>query len=152
MQIPTLIIWNGNSRTVHLLGAIEIGEKKVLEGSTGKEVYSITYELDGGVVVGNPATYSTDSATFVLAHPVKEGYTFFGWTGSNGTIPQKMVTIEKGSQGNLTFIANWKPENYRVSYDLIQGDINMEMPIVVVPGTAYFKEFNQEWFDLDLLQ
>ena len=152
MQIPTLIIWNGNSRTVHLLGAIEIGEKKVLEGSAGKEVYSITYELDGGAVVGNPATYSTDTATFVLAHPVKEGYTFFGWTGSNGTIPQKMVTIEQGSQGNLTFIANWKPENYRVSYDLIQGDINKEMPIVIVPNTTYFKEFNQEWFELDLLQ
>ena len=152
MKIPTLILWNGNSRNVHLLGTIEIGEKKVLEGSVGKEVYSITYELDGGAVVGNPATYSTDTATFVLAHPVKEGYTFFGWTGSNGTIPQKMVTIEQGSQGNLTFIANWKPENYRVSYDLIQGDINTEMPIVVVPGTAYFKEFNQEWFDLDLLQ
>ena len=152
MHIPTLIIWNGTSRMVQLLGTIEIGEKRVIEGSGGKETYSITYELDGGAVVGNPSSYFSDTTTFVLMHPVKEGYTFFGWTGSNGTIPQKIVTIEQGSIGNLTFIANWKPENYKVSYHLIHGDINSETPIYVVPEEIHLKEFNEQWFQFDLLE
>ena len=152
MQIPMLILWNGTKKEVHLLGEIEIGEKKILDGSDGKEMYNITYELDGGAVVGNPVSYFSDTETFVLMHPVKEGYTFFGWTGSNGTIPQKIVTIEQGSVGNLTFIANWQPESYRVSYDLIHGDVNSETPIYIVPEEVHLKEFNEQWFQFDLLE
>lgn len=44
--------------------------------------YTITYDLDGGQLVGNvsnPTTYSIDSPEIVLANPTKEGYTFIGW-------------------------------------------------------------------------
>ena len=44
---------------------------------------------------------------FTLRNPTKTGYTFIGWTGSNGTIPQTTVTIAQGSTGNREYTANW---------------------------------------------
>ena len=35
-------------------------------------------------------------------------YTFLGWTGSNGDVPQTEVTIPQGSTGNKTYKANWQ--------------------------------------------
>ena len=69
--------------------------------------YTITYNLDGGTVSGNPTTY-TSNDTITLNNPTKEGYTFTGWTGSNGTTPSTTVTIPKGSTGNKTYTANWE--------------------------------------------
>ncbi|MBO4871700.1 MAG: InlB B-repeat-containing protein [Muribaculaceae bacterium] len=70
--------------------------------------YSITYDLDGGTPAGYyPPYYTYDTNTFTLANPVREGYTFLGWTGSNGDTPQTNVTITRGSHGDLYFIANW---------------------------------------------
>ena len=70
--------------------------------------YSITYDLDGGTPAGYyPPYYTYDTNTFTLANPVREGYTFMGWTGSNGDTPQTNVTITRGSHGDLYFIANW---------------------------------------------
>ena len=73
--------------------------------------YSITYELDGGTVSGNnPKSYTVETETFELANPIKEGYEFIGWTGSNGDVPQICVVIGLGTKGDLTFKANWKDE------------------------------------------
>ena len=71
--------------------------------------YDITYDLDGGEQTqSNPDKYSVLTDTFTLIKPVKSGYTFLGWTGSNGTNPQEEVTIAKGSTGNKNYKANWR--------------------------------------------
>lgn len=78
--------------------------------------YSITYNLDGGEV--NSATsYNLNSDTFKLTNPTKDGYTFVGWTGSNGTTPQMDVSINKGSTGNKSYTANWTINKYKNRYD-----------------------------------
>lgn len=69
--------------------------------------YSISYELDGGTVSGNPTSYTIETATFTLKNPTKTNYTFNGWTGANGTTPQTNVSIIKGSTGNKSYTANW---------------------------------------------
>lgn len=70
--------------------------------------YTISYTLDGGeVATANPVSYTADTDTFTLNNPTKEGYTFAGWTGSNGDVAQTEVTITKGSYGNKTYTANW---------------------------------------------
>ena len=79
--------------------------------------YRIEYELNGGTVSGNPSSYTNVSDTFTLNNPTKQGYTFIGWTGSNGNIPQKEVRIEKGSTGDRKYIANWQVNGYTVTYD-----------------------------------
>ena len=91
-----------------------------LEAKWTLNEYSITYKLDGGALPSgktNPTKYTVESDTFTLVQPQKTGYSFLGWTGSNGTTPQRQVTIEKGSTGNRTYIANWGPMEYTVSFD-----------------------------------
>lgn len=73
-----------------------------------KVMYKITYDLDGGYVSGNLNEYDENTPSFKLNNPTKRGYTFIGWTGSNGTVPQSDVTILMGSSGNLQYKANWE--------------------------------------------
>lgn len=74
-----------------------------------KTKYSITYKLDGGKFSSNPRTYYyIDSTDYELLTPYKDGYTFIGWTGSNGSKPSQNVKISRGKTGNLTYTANYK--------------------------------------------
>ena len=88
--------------------------------------YSITYDLNGGSAVGNPTSYTEETATFSLNIPTKTGYTFTGWTGSNGSTPQISVSIQKGTIGNLTYTANWEvnPGTYTITYILNGGTVS----------------------------
>ena len=81
--------------------------------------YTITYNLAGGTVVdaSNVDTYTFISPDITLVNPTRLGYTFVGWTGSNGDTPQTNVTITSGSTGNLTFTANWIQAIYYVAYN-----------------------------------
>ena len=71
------------------------------------DTYRITYNLNGGEVSGNPESYTAETASFTLVNPTKAGYTFTGWTGSNGETALETVTISKGSIGDRNYIANW---------------------------------------------
>ena len=84
--------------------------------------YTITYELNGGdVATANPTSYNIETETFTLNNPTKPGYTFTGWTGSNGTTPETTVTITKGSMT--------EDLNYTAHYEFIrftEGDLSYE--------------------------
>ena len=72
--------------------------------------YRITYELNGGNLptgIENKTEYTVNTPTFTLEEPIKAGYTFEGWTGTNGSTPQRPITIEQGQTGNRTYNANW---------------------------------------------
>ena len=89
-----------------------------LDGRT----YSISYNLAGGSMPsGNPTSYTDLSAPFTLNQPVRDGYTFKGWTGSNGNTPQTTVTIPTGTTGNLSYTANWELVTYNITYNLDGG-------------------------------
>ncbi len=84
--------------------------------------YAISYNLNGGVLsAANPTSYNTETNSFALSNPTKNGYTFVGWTGSNGSTPQTSVTIPKGSGGDKAYTANWTPTPYTISYNLGGG-------------------------------
>ena len=73
--------------------------------------YKITYDLNGGTETKrNQRYYLEDIKIF---KPERTGYTFIGWTGSNGNIPQKTIETqdENGNyifSGDLHFKANWQ--------------------------------------------
>ena len=78
--------------------------------------YNISYNLNGGSVSSNPTQYNVETNTFTLTNPTRKGYTFLGWTGSNGSTPSKSVQIEKGNIGNKEYTANWEVITYTISY------------------------------------
>ncbi len=93
-----------------------------LDGRT----YSISYNLAGGSMPSgqsNPTSYTEFSAPITLNQPVRDGYTFKGWTGSNGNTPQTTVTIPTGTTGNLSYTANWSLETYTITYNLDGGTL-----------------------------
>ena len=95
------------------------------QGSTGNKTftanytyanYNISYELNGGQeVTPNPRGYDYSSDTIILVPPIKDNYTFIGWTGSNGDTPQINVIVGQGSTGDKSYTANWGVGSYRVT-------------------------------------
>lgn len=86
-----------------------------------KNQYDISYDLQGGKVTGTLlSTYDIDTAQQDLPVPVKEGYTFEGWTIGDSTekvtsVPRKDVMV------SYKLKANWKPLTYKIYYDLNDG-------------------------------
>ena len=85
------------------------------------DVYTIKYELNGGVV-DEELVYSYDKdSEFTLPNPVKEGYTFEGWHNSITNNTTKNVTIKVGSSGNIVFTAIFKANDYVITFDVNGG-------------------------------
>lgn len=80
--------------------------------------YSISYDLNGGTISGERSTYNVEE-DFTLPTPSKTGYSFIGWTGSNGNTKQMTVTVPKGTTGNLNYVANWSANSYLVDVNPI---------------------------------
>ena len=88
-----------------------------------QNLYTITYDLNGGsVATPNPTTYTDLSRDITLANPTREGYGFIGWTGTGLSEPTMTVTIPAGSTGNRSYTANW---NEGVVYYAYNTTINM---------------------------
>ena len=127
-------LWNhsfGNQvgtteHTIYVRDALgNAGSYKLTVGNTDSNVYSITYNLNGGAMSGQKTSY-TVADSFTLPTPTRTGYTFTGWTGSTGATPQKTVTVNKGTRGNLSYTANWNANNYYVTYDANGGTGTMD--------------------------
>jgi uncharacterized protein (TIGR02145 family)/uncharacterized repeat protein (TIGR02543 family) len=86
--------------------------------------YKITYTLNSGSVTSaNPESYTIETASFTLNNPTRTGYTFTGWTGSNGAMAQTSVTVAKGTTGELNYIANWTLVTYTVTFNANGGSV-----------------------------
>lgn len=94
------------------------------KGSTGDKTYdahwtpinyTISYDLQGGTMSGQKTSYNIETPTFSIPTPTKNGYTFLGWTGSNGNTNQLDVSIAHGSTGNKAYTAHWKINTYTMT-------------------------------------
>lgn len=101
-----------------LLDANDTEEKILTLEKAGEKIYryrintySITYDLTGGRLEkgdDNPSSYNVETETFTLHQPIKEGYTFKGWKCNGEDTTTSLVSIEKGTVGNLKFTAVWE--------------------------------------------
>ena len=87
--------------------------------------YTISYTLNGGSVSGNAAGYTIESDTFRLENPVRAGYTFIGWTGTDLAEPTLAVTVVRGSTGNREYTANWQANVNSVIFHANGGEGDM---------------------------
>ena len=110
-----------------------------------KDTYSISYNLNGGSATGNPTSYQVDTADITLKNPTKTGYQFAGWTGSNGSTAQTAVKIAKGSTGNKSYTANWKPNTVYIAYGVNGGTVSSSTYSVNQYGYVQ-NASNNPWF------
>ena len=87
-------------------------ENITIKATWSLNTYTITYDLDEGAWEGgtnpNPVTYTIESEDITLVAPVREGYSFTGWTGTGLTEPTMVVVIAKGSTENRSYKATWQ--------------------------------------------
>ncbi|MDR2470334.1 MAG: InlB B-repeat-containing protein, partial [Tannerella sp.] len=105
----------------------------------------------------NPTEYYVTTDTIRLNNPSHGGWTFEGWTGSNGSTPQTIVKIPKGSTGNLSYMANWTLNTYTIQYHYNGGIApaqsnaasytSLGIPITVSPDTQH--EPTRTGYDFD---
>lgn len=65
----------------------------------------ITYDLNGGKESKRNQRYYLEFVDIYA--PTRDGYTFIGWTGSNGKIPETNFN-RRSFSGDLHFKANWQ--------------------------------------------
>ncbi len=77
------------------------------EAMLAEQSYSITYDLNGDNISepGNPKSYTSDTESFTLLIPEREGYTFAGWTGTGLAGATVTVLIRRGSTGDRHYTA-----------------------------------------------
>ena len=101
-------------------------------GNSSTRVYDVTYEYEGVIPSGAPATpsdesYAKDATVPVNANPVLEGYTFSGWSTTDATVtndtfsmPNRSVRLvgiwtknQAGTKYNVTYVINGeKPADF----------------------------------------
>ena len=129
LPIPTkkgykFLGWTGSN------GSTPSTSVSIVKGSIGEKsytanweiiTYNISYDLGGGSTSSLTKTYNVESNTITLPTPTRTGYTFLGWSGSNGNTPSTSVSISKGSTGDKSYTANWKVIQYDITYNLVGG-------------------------------
>ena len=87
--------------------------------------YTIKYNFNtGSNDDAQEIKYNVESDTITLPTPTRTGYTFLGWTGSNGLKPQLEMIIHKGSIDDKAYKANWVSNSYKVSLNANGGVVN----------------------------
>ena len=72
--------------------------------------YKINYQINEGLITGSyPLHYTFITDTITLPIPTKSSYGFIGWYNNADFTGEKITTIPKGSQGDITLYAYWKP-------------------------------------------
>ena len=116
--------------------------------------FTITYNLndaDDTVKAGwpnpsntnpNPPTYTVRSDDITLVNPVREGYEFLGWTMGEGTTGgsatfDRNVVIETGSTGDLSFVANWKKSDFKLTINYVYENGTAAADSYVNPKVTY---------------
>lgn len=78
--------------------------------------YTINYQLNGGEFAHPQQVKYNITSNFQIANPLREGYTFLGWTFAGQEEPIRDFKITPGRTGDLDLAANWKAIDYIIQY------------------------------------
>ena len=87
------------------------------------DTYYITYELNGGTLVGGKTQFNINDLPYTLPIPIKDGYVFAGWHLSNDFSGNPITQITEAK--NITIYARWievpQVQQYNIIYNLNGG-------------------------------
>ncbi len=102
-----------------------------LEAVWRPEVYSISYDLNGGNLPDyeeNPLSYTIEDDDFGLCSPARKGYEFEGWREKGKKdVYDVNYCVNTDDARNLELEAIWKPIEYTISYDVDGGYYKYEI-------------------------
>ena len=116
-----------------------VGESIKLFAKWSDAVYTVRYELNGGVLHGeeNPETVTAGSQ-YELKAPVRKGYVFLGWYDQpyGG---EKYESVGGDCAKNVTLYALWQKcdDLFTVYYNLNGGEPEAENPVSVGAGEVH---------------
>jgi len=117
--------YNGEVLENSTISFAGIYENITLFATWGLQTYTITYELNGGSYAegySNPTEFTIETETITLCNPTKANYTFAGWTGTLYDARETTGYIRQGEVfENLTFVANYTPINYQITYENLEN-------------------------------
>lgn len=102
---------------------------QIKDGETGDRTLTakwelITYTITFDDQTLTPITYTIESDTIALPKKERLGYTFLGWLVEEDTIarvlsnqPMIVQEIKSGTMGNLKLSAQWKANQYTITFD-----------------------------------
>ena len=107
-----------------LKGSAVSSQKNEIKTNPDMLEYNITYELNGGRFEKEaPTKYKPTPTSWIgviieITNPIKDGYEFLGWTGSNGEKPEKKVYLDTSfDRGDKHYEANWELKKRNVLVD-----------------------------------
>ena len=109
----------------------EVSADSTLYVEYHKITYALIYIVDGEVYATDSIEYG--AAITPIAEPVKEGYTFSGWSEVSETMPAKDVTVSG------TFIVNKYLVTFKIGDEVIAAD-SLEYGATIVAPEAPEKE------------
>ena len=101
--------------------AVELASNHSLYAQWKAQDYSVTFDANGGSTPTSTKTVTFGQTYGTLPDPTYDGYTFQGWytAASGGT--KIVATSPVDSTGNRTLYAQWKANQYVVSFDANGG-------------------------------
>jgi uncharacterized repeat protein (TIGR02543 family) len=85
-------------------------------------LYTVTYQLDGGVLgTGSVNAYTIEDDLVVFPDPTKVGYTFQGWYENSNFTGDVVVAINPNRLENVTLFAKWAVIQYTITFDAAGG-------------------------------
>lgn len=115
--------------------------------------YNIKYDLDGGDWPEGyipPVTFDIETSTFTIENPVRDHYTFVGWTTDEISTPQLSYSIAQGTTGDINLYAQWIAEIMKIKVKCESADkgkvyINNEELSFTNGYAEYQLQYNDEY-------
>lgn len=86
--------------------------------------YTVSFDLDGGYLSYKPSGYRYESEDITIGPPIKTGYTFLGWSGTEIDELTTDLVIKQGSEGDRHYVAHWQANTYTVTFNLNGGTMD----------------------------
>lgn len=131
--IPIRFIATGN------IYEIDINNGATFDDSSGGQVYTITYNANGGIGAPEVQTKIAGSAkTLSTIKPTRTGYTFLGWsTNSSATTAEYASGAQFTTDANTTLYAVWQAEKVMYTVTLADKDGMIIETVQVEAGSSF---------------